>query len=256
MSLTDPNTLQNRNAPNFTNTALPLALQIGSLGMALNQASQARKRLNAVRMPSAPPPTRNPLLQRRIAQAQQEAELGTGVLRREREASTARAMEQGRQVASQMGGATYGAMMQNQALAGDRFRRQGLVEDEGLRMKRQGQLDNLIGADMQQDARADQMAMQDYQNQFNMQNQIRQMEEFNLLAGRNNAMQTFGALGADLPTYAQRYLAMRNAANTTAPLTTMPQTNRVATQLPMNTQFGQPFRPSLVPISNAPRPQQ
>lgn len=256
MPLTNPNTLQNRNAPNFTNTALPMALQIGSIGIAANQASQARRRLENIRMPSTPPPTRNPLLQRRIAQAQQEAELGTGVLRREREASSSLAMEQGRQVASQMGGATYGAMMQNQALAGDRFRRQGLVEDEGLRMQRQGQLDNLIGADMQQDARADQMAMQGYQNEFGMQNQIRQMEEFNLLAGRNNVMQTFGAFGADLPTYAQRYLSMRNAANTTAPISTMPQTNRVNTQLPMNSQFGQPYRPSLVPISNAPRPQQ
>lgn len=211
MALTNPNTLPNRNAPNFTNTALPLALQIGSIGIAANQARQARKRLEAIRMPSAPAPTRNPLLQRRLAQAQQEAELGTGVLRREREASTARATEQGRQVASQMGGATYGAMMQNQALAGDRFRRQGLVQDEQLRMQRQGQLDNLIAADMTQDARADQMALQDYQNQFGMQNQIRQMEEFNLLAGRNNVMQSFGALGADLPTYAQRYLDMRNA---------------------------------------------
>lgn len=208
-NLPDPKSLPNRNTSSSqfgAGTVLPLALQLGSIGIAANQAAQARKRLEALRMPSRPLPTRNPLLMRRIAQAQQEAELGTPLLRREREASTARAMEQGRQVASQMGGATYGAMMQSQAAAGDRFRRQGLVEDEQLRMQRQGQLDNLIQADMSQDARADQMAFNEYQNQFNMQNEIRRMEEANLLAGRNNMMSAFGAFGADMPTYAQNYL--------------------------------------------------
>jgi hypothetical protein len=176
-----------------------LALQLGSLGLSAGQSIAARRRLQQLRQPIRPQATRNPLLSQRLAQAQQEAQLGNDLLRREREASTAMGLERGRQVASQMGGATYGAMMQNQIAAADRQRRGGLVEDEQLRMQRQGQLDNLIGQQMNEDARLDQMAMQGYGMDMQLYNQRLMMEEANRRQALQNVVGSAAALGADLP---------------------------------------------------------
>jgi hypothetical protein len=98
-----------------------------------------------------------------------------------------------------MGGATYGAMMQNQIAAADRGRRSGLVEDEELRMQRQGQLDNLIGQQMNEDARLDQMAMQGYGMDMQLYNQRLMMEEANRRQAMQNVVGSAAALGADLP---------------------------------------------------------
>jgi len=193
----DPSTLSGSTSTG--NPYLLLGLQLGSLGLSAGQNIAARRRLQNLRQPMRPQMTRNPLLSQRLAQAQQEAQLGNDLLRREREASTAMALERGRQVASQMGGATYGAMMQNQIAAADRGRRSGLVEDEQLRMQRQGQLDNLIGQQMNEDARLDQMAMQGYGMDMQLYNQRLMMEEANRRQAMQNVVGSASALGADLP---------------------------------------------------------
>jgi hypothetical protein len=194
----DVSTLPNKSGASGSPYTL-LALQLGSLGLSAGQSIAARRRLQQLRQPIRPQATRNPLLSQRLAQAQQEAQLGNDLLRREREASTAMGLERGRQVASQMGGATYGAMMQNQIAAADRQRRSGLVEDEQLRMQRQGQLDNLIGQQMNEDARLDQMAMQGFGMDMQLYNQRLMMEEANRRQALQNVVGSAAALGADLP---------------------------------------------------------
>jgi hypothetical protein len=194
----DVSTLPNKSGASGSPYTL-LALQLGSLGLSAGQSIAARRRLQQLRQPIRPQATRNPLLSQRLAQAQQEAQLGNDLLRREREASTAMGLERGRQVASQMGGATYGAMMQNQIAAADRGRRSGLVEDEQLRMQRQGQLDNLIGQQMNEDARLDQMAMQGFGMDMQLYNQRLMMEEANRRQALQNVVGSAAALGADLP---------------------------------------------------------
>jgi hypothetical protein len=142
------------------------AIGLGMLGVSLFQQREAQRRLRNLQQPTAPLPTRNELLSGRISQAQREAELGSPALRREADASAARSTEQARQVASQLGGATYGAMMQQQAANTDAGRRDAVLQDEMLRMRRQQQLDQLIGMRSQENQFADQMGMQQYQNQF------------------------------------------------------------------------------------------
>jgi hypothetical protein len=142
------------------------AIGLGMLGVSLFQQREAQRRLRNLQQPTAPLPTRNELLSGRISQAQREAELGSPALRREADASAARSTEQARQVASQLGGATYGAMMQQQAANTDAGRRDAILQDEMLRMRRQQQLDQLIGMRSQENQFADQMGMQQYQNQF------------------------------------------------------------------------------------------
>jgi hypothetical protein len=142
------------------------AANLGMLGVSLWQQREAQRRLRNLQQPQAPQATRNELLTGRIAQAQREAELGSPVMRRQAEASTARAAEQTRQAAAGMGGATYGAMMQQQAATGDAARRDALLQDEMLRMRRQQQLDQLLGMRTQENQFANQMQMQQYQNQF------------------------------------------------------------------------------------------
>jgi len=142
------------------------AIGLGMLGVSLFQQREAQRRLRNLQQPAAPLPTRNELLSGRISQAQREAELGSPALRREADASAARSTEQARQVASQLGGATYGAMMQQQAANTDAGRRDAVLQDEMLRMRRQQQLDQLIGMRSQENQFADQMGMQQYQNQF------------------------------------------------------------------------------------------
>lgn len=142
------------------------AIGLGMLGVSLFQQREAQRRLRGLQQPTAPLPTRNELLSGRISQAQQLAELGSPAMRREADASAARSTEQARQVASQLGGATYGAMMQQQAANTDASRRGAILEDEMLRMRRQQQLDQLIGMRSQENQFADQMGMQQYQNQF------------------------------------------------------------------------------------------
>lgn len=142
------------------------AIGLGMLGVSLYQQREAQRRLRGLQQPTAPLPTRNELLSGRISQAQQLAELGSPAMRREADASAARSTEQARQVASQLGGATYGAMMQQQAANTDASRRDAILEDEMLRMRRQQQLDQLIGMRSQENQFADQMGMQQYQNQF------------------------------------------------------------------------------------------
>jgi hypothetical protein len=142
------------------------AIGLGMLGVSLFQQREAQRRLRELQQPTAPLPTRNELLSGRISQAQREAELGSPALRREADASAARSTEQARQVASQLGGATYGAMMQQQAANTDAGRRDAVLQDEMLRMRRQQQLDQLIGMRSQENQFADQMGMQQYQNQF------------------------------------------------------------------------------------------
>jgi hypothetical protein len=195
----DLSTLPDKSGSSTSNPYLLLGLQLSSLGLSAGQSIAARRRLQQLRQPIRPQMTRNPLLSQRLAQAQQEAQLGNDLLRREREASTAMALERGRQVASQMGGATYGAMMQNQIAAADRQRRGGLVEDEQLRMQRQGQLDNLIGQQMNEDARLDQMAMQGFGMDMQLYNQRLMMEEANQRQANQNIVGTAAAIGADLP---------------------------------------------------------
>jgi len=207
-----------------------LALQLGSLGFSAIQTRNARRRLEALTQPNAPLPTRNPLLAQRISQAQQEAQLGTDVFRREREASTARATEQGRQISSQMGGATYGAMMQNQLATADRARREGLVQDEGLRMQRQQQLDQLINMDMSQDARADQMNMQRFGAEFNFFNRQFEMYNANQLQGQQNMLNSFAALGADLPENSKAFKPLGSYMETQARLLRDPQSRRIFRQ--------------------------
>ena len=193
----DPSSLPSKAGAATANPYLLLGLQAGSLALAAGQNMAARRRLQSLRQPLRPQLTRNPLLSQRLAQAQQEAQLGTDLLRREREASTALGLERGRQVASQMGGATYGAMMQNQIAAADRNRRSGLVEDEQLRMQRQAMLDGLINQQMSEDARLDQMAMQDYGMQMDLFNQRLMMEEANRRQSAMNTAAAAGAIGAD-----------------------------------------------------------
>ena len=213
MARLDPSTLSGSTSTG--NPYLLLGLQLGSLGLSAGQNIAARRRLQNLRQPMRPQMTRNPLLSQRLAQAQQEAQLGNDLLRREREASTAMALERGRQVASQMGGATYGAMMQNQIAAADRGRRSGLVEDEELRMQRQGQLDNLIGQQMNEDARLDQMAMQGYGMDMQLYNQRLMMEEANRRQAMQNVVGSAAALGADLP----NTVGQMNFGNIRNPLT-------------------------------------
>jgi len=226
---------------------IPMALQLGLIGLSAGQSIAARNRIRSMKLPSLPQITRNPLLAGRIGQAQREAEFGTDALRREREVSTALATEQARQVGSQLGGAQYAAMMQNQAIANDQSRRQGLLQDEALRMQRQGQLDQLIGMDMQQDARADQFALQDFQNRFNFANQMRMMEEANLRQANSNIAATGGALAADMPTYADAFMKARalRKANT---LTAEP---RMSAYVGGGTQKAAPI-PTGVPTPNVP----
>jgi hypothetical protein len=57
-------------------------------------------------------------------------------------------------------------MMQQQAANTDAGRRDAVLQDEMLRMRRQQQLDQLIGMRSQENQFADQMGMQQYQNQF------------------------------------------------------------------------------------------
>ena len=142
------------------------AIGLGMTGVSLWQQAQARRRLNNLQAPTAPQATRNELLSGRIAEAQREAQLGSPALRREAEASTARSTEQLRQAAAGMGGATYGAMMQQQAANADSARRDAILQDEMLRMQRQQQLNQLLGMRTQENQFADQLAMQDYQNRF------------------------------------------------------------------------------------------
>lgn len=237
---------------------IPLALQLASIGIGAQQSIAARNRIRNMKLPTLPQVTRNPLLAGRIGQAQQEAAFGTDALRREREASTALATEQARQVGSQLGGAQYAAMMQNQAIANDQARRQGLLQDEALRMQRQGQLDQLIGMDMQQDARADEMAMQDFQNRFNFANQMRMMEEANLRQANMNMLNAVYDVGADMPTYADAFMKARALRQQQNQSVNMPFTARgqgLPTGATINPLAPINYRPNLTPINTAKRPE-
>jgi hypothetical protein len=142
------------------------AMNLGLLGVSLWQQRQAQQRLRGLQQPSAPQATRNEALSGRISEAQQQASIGSPALRRNAEASTARSTEQLRQAAAGMGGATYGAMMQQQSANADAGRRDAILQDEMLKMRRQQQLDGLLGMRTQENQFADQMQMQDYQNRF------------------------------------------------------------------------------------------
>ena len=234
--------LPNKAGAATTNPYLLLGLQAGSLALASGQSLAARRRLQSLRQPLRPQITRNPLLSQRLAQAQQEAQLGTDLLRREREASTALGLERGRQVASQMGGATYAAMMQNQIAAADRNRRSGLVEDEQLRMQRQAMLDGLIGQQMSEDARLDQMAMQDYGMQMDLYNQRLMLEEANRRQAMNNVVATAGAIGADAPSTFGKMgmgnkMAARNIYRNNLPLYDVPSTDFYKRGIPQGNNF-------------------
>lgn len=142
------------------------AMNLGLLGVSLWQQRQAQQRLKNLQQPSAPQATRNEALSGRISEAQQQASIGSPALRRDAEASAARSTEQVRQAAAGLGGATYGAMMQQQAANADAGRRDAILQDEMLKMRRQQQLDALLGMRTQENQFADQMAMRDYQNRF------------------------------------------------------------------------------------------
>lgn len=189
------------------------AIGLGMLGVGLWQQSEAQRRLRGLQQPTAPLPTRNELLSGRIAEAQREAQLGSPALRREAEASTARGTEQTRQVASQLGGATYGAMMQQQAANADAARRDAILQDEMLRMRRQAQLDQLLGMRTQENQFADQMGMQQYQNQFsNFANMQRGMMG-DVAQGNQNVLAATANLAGNMDSLFEQYRKYRGMGN-------------------------------------------
>jgi len=204
------------NAPRNNYSLLPFLSQLGGLGMSAFQMSRAKNGLDALRRPSAPMAERSPELARRISLAERESQLGNPLLSRERQSATARGMESARQNASQMGGATYAALMQNAALGGASQQRSGLVEDEGLRMQRQGQLDNLIGMRLGENNSANAMASGNYALAMQDYNINRNMLAGDQRQGVTNLSSAFGVIGEDMPEYLSTWRDYRQGKRTVA----------------------------------------
>jgi hypothetical protein len=200
------------------------AMNIGLAGVSLWQQREARRRLLNLQQPTAPQATRNELLSGRISEAQREAQIGSPALRRAAEASTSRAGEQTRQVAASLGGATYGAMMQQQAATGDAARRDALLQDEMLRMRRQQQLDQLLGMRTQENQFADQMGMQQYQNQFANFAQMQRGMMGDVAQGNQNLLSAGASTLGSMGDLFNQYRTFRQL-NQQQPASAMPVTN-------------------------------
>lgn len=209
MALTSADTA-GYNAPKNAYSLLPFLAGIGGLGISAFQTARAKKQLESLNRPQAPQPIRSQELSNRIMMAEREAQLGNPLLARERQAASARGMELARQNAAQMGGASYAALMQNAALGSANQQRQGLIQDEGLRMQRQGMLDNLIAQRIGENQMANQMAMGAFN--ANMQDYManRNMAAGDMRQGLTNLSAATAALGADMPDYLSQWRDYRS----------------------------------------------
>lgn len=147
LNASDPTTLRGKTREDLVRSALNLIGNIGGAGFGMFQRRQGLRDMNR-QMPTFEMTQEDPLLQDEIAKAQVAAELGSPQYMRAVDEAAAQQLTGSRaasNVAGQGQSNITGSIMQEGAINSARTRRGGALENENIRLQRQGVLQGLLG---------------------------------------------------------------------------------------------------------------